>query len=444
MIDTNLSANLIRNILLNNSKEIECKYAEYDYDRKIKMAIDPRNLSPQYMIEPMIIDASHQVEIEMIYKKLISIFNKIFQGIEFEKNLLGSYGFGEVTISMIRDVERSKDMTLPLLRIDFFIDENNQIKICELNGDGLSGILSSDKINKAYHTLLDHFGLQHLYNTIQIRDMLVNTVLSSYRNSDMFCNESPTVAVVNYQRGNYVAESEYIADGFRKFGCKANVVDPKDLHYIDGELRYKDEKIDIVYNELLIFNFDSHQEELEALIMAIKDKRVYFYGAFRSRLIDDKRFFAFLYEPQIQRLLNNDERTFIYKYIPYSHILDATWTHKVQTEQKKYVIKSADSAGSVGVFVGSDYTPNEWENIASLSNQRSTVQEFIDTKKYKKLFVDLERGPSLREKDVRVVSGAFFFNGTFSGFYERAGTNLNINGSREDNYCAATLFERKW
>lgn len=224
----------------------------------------------------------------------------------------------------------------------------------------------------------------------------------------MFCNESPTVAVVNYQRGNYVAESEYIADGFRKFGCKANVVDPKDLHYIDGELRYKDEKIDIVYNELLIFNFDSHQEELEALIMAIKDKRVYFYGAFRSRLIDDKRFFAFLYEPQIQRLLNNDERTFIYKYIPYSHILDATWTHKVQTEQKKYVIKSADSAGSVGVFVGYDYTPNEWENIASLSNQRSTVQEFIDTKKYKKLFVDLERGPSLREKDVRVVSGAFF------------------------------------
>ena len=270
----------------------------------------------------------------MIYKKLISIFNKIFQGIEFEKNLLGSYGFGEVTISMIRDVERSKDMTLPLLRIDFFIDENNQIKICELNGDGLSGILSSDKINKAYHTLLDHFGLPHLYNTLPIRDMLVNTVLSSYRNSDMFCNESPTVAVVNYQRGNYVAESEYIADGFRKFGCKANVVDPKDLHYIDGELRYKDEKIDIVYNELLIFNFDSHQEELEALIMAIKDKRVYFYGAFRSRLIDDKRFFAFLYEPQIQRLLNNDERTFIYKYIPYSHILDATWTHKVQTEQK--------------------------------------------------------------------------------------------------------------
>lgn len=441
MTNTNLPVDLIRNILLSNSKEIECEYAEYYYNRKIKVAADPRNLSPQYMIEPIIIDTSHQMEIKMIYKSLISILNKIFLDSEFEKTLLDSYGFGEVTKSMIRDAEKNEDMTLPLLRIDFFVDKNNKIKICELNGDGLSGILSSDKINRSYQTFLDRSGLQH-FNTIQIRDRLVNAVLDGYRDSDMFCNKRPTVAVVNYQRGNYVAESEYIVDGFREMGCKANVVDPKDLHYINDELRYKNEKIDIVYNELLIFNFDSQQEELKALILAIKNKIVFFYGAFRSRLIDDKRFFAFLYEPQIQKLLNSDERAFIHEYIPYSHALDAVWTHKVQTEQKKYVIKSADSAGSAGVFVGRDYTFNEWENIVSLADRKSTVQEFIDTKRYRKLFVDLEREPSLQEKDVRMVSGAFFFNGIFSGFYERAGTNLNINGSRENNYCAATLFEK--
>lgn len=386
-------------------------------------------------------------EYEGLLKTLFLIMNKILHLYYKNPTIQSFYRFNEVEKNMIM-VHRPYCAPIPYGRIDIFNDINGNLKVCEINASGTSGMKKSKMIDQIIKQiepvkkLMENNKISLMHNFF---DNLVDTANSVY---NKYCDHKKSfetlenVAILNFKKGNDHDESNMIRKKFEDRGFNAYYLDPSEISIDNGELYFKNQKIQLIYSEInndtLLKNLNNSPE----VFSLYASNKSCLWGGYHSKLFDDKQFMAIIHMPEVRKELNEYELDFVQKFIPQSWFFDAENFNydTALVDKNEYVLKSFDTFKGIGVYIGKDYTSAEWEKIASSCwNQSYIIQQYIETERKEFLALD---NCSLVNKQMKYVVGLFCMEDSFSGIYTRASTDNMVQSSYANTVYLANILAK--
>ena len=151
---------------------------------------------------------------------------------------------------------------------------------------------------------------------------------------------------------------------FRRHGIEAIIVDPTELRLQEGDLRYGEAPIDLVYNRLTDFMLE--EPEHATLRAAYLNNAVVVTPHPRAHaLYANKRNLAVLSDPERLASFGVSEdivRTLL-SGIPRTEFVDASDAERLWSERRKLFFKPAAGFGSRAAYRGDKLTKRVWEHI---------------------------------------------------------------------------------
>ena len=317
--------------------------------------------------------------------------------------------------------------------------------LCEINCDGSAGMRKDMVVNESLLSLSPYRDISRNYS-LSYKN-LISAQTESYMKSHMKyvfpsvdnTSTSPVIAIVNFRDNNDFQENMLYVQEYKKHGITAILADPRDLVYYNGMLYFNGQQVSFVQKEIDESDLLRHQKDCSDFIKAILDRSLYFIGSALGKIIDDKAFFALLHSSLVNNILCSSERDFVSRYIPLTHLFkgNGELLKLVRKNKNKYILKSRDTYGGVGVIAGKTVSASQWSSIIeSTWNSNYIVQEFVET--------DTDMYPyiydgSLKYDLFRVTVGLFCYDGVLSGFYSRASKEALINDYGPNDYYLANL-----
>ena len=148
--------------------------------------------------------------------------------------------------------------------------------------------------------------------------------------------EHPRIAICDYLENGVVDEFHIFAEKFREAGVECVVADVRDLAF-DGEVLTTPDGLPVhaiwrrsVTNDVLEFWDDS-----QALIDAVRARKVALIGAFSGHIVHDKQLFEVLFAPETQAFLTEEEIAFVEETVPMTAFLDESVVNLAQIRANK-------------------------------------------------------------------------------------------------------------
>ncbi len=329
---------------------------------------------------------------------------------------------------------------LPMARFDIFYHEDSgAFKFCEINTDGTSAMNESyvleqiNILNPAHQAVLRQYELQ----SFELFDTWVKTFLTLYEkyrsqrlSEGRQCPKRPNVAIVDFLDRAMITEFYEFARRFQQAGINAQVLDIRDLRYEGGMLISPEgEPVDAIYRRAVTSDVMDGYADVQPLVQAVRDGKVFLCGAFRSQVVHTKRFFTVVHLPETRAILTEAENRFVAEHVP--HTFDLTeeglagaglTLADVLNDKDRWILKPNDSYGSDSVSDGKGCTQQEWEALVHRVYGRGFIcQEYAP--QYATDNVDFANGDGQFRPHIN-MSGLFSYNGEFPGVYTRqsAGT----------------------
>ena len=181
-------------------------------------------------------------------------------------------------------------------------------------------------------------------------------------------------------------------------------MDPRDLEYDGGRLCADGFKIDLVYKRVVTSELLNREGLQSPLVRAVADRAVCMVNAFRAHLLLKKVLFAFLSDPQYERLYTTPQRAAIAAHIPWTRRVVEGYTewcgqqvdllpHAV-ARREHLVLKPSGEYGGQGVVLGWETPPAEWEAALRQATQAVYVLQ-------ERVPVPQEDFPSLEDGQIR-------------------------------------------
>ena len=130
-----------------------------------------------------------------------------------------------------------------------------------------------------------------------------------------------------------------------------------------------------------------------------------------------------------------EDRLFIENHVPYTDLFDGDEMKlsEIKNDRNRYIFKPNDLRGGHGVYVGSELSDDEFDEMAKKCyNNDYIFQEYVDKKLID--FVELKDDEWVDVKRANMI-GLFSYNEAFKGVYARFGVD-NIIGSIREYICA--------
>ncbi len=135
----------------------------------------------------------------------------------------------------------------------FFYDGGDDFKFIEVNTDGSSGMNEDNIFANIMLSSKPIEEMQKRYN-ITYFELINSWVEESLNIYSRFKNkvEKPNIAIVDFKESGITAEFQAFREAYRGGkGYNAEIVDPRDLKYIDGKLYYGNMRIDMIYRRIV-------------------------------------------------------------------------------------------------------------------------------------------------------------------------------------------------
>lgn len=394
-----------------------------------------------FLYHPMFFTEKDIDSFKRIGNMMISIANKVTNRYIEDKEFRKKFGFPKLMEELIL-VDNGYDINVPIGRFDIFYNSYDDFKFCELNTDGSSAM---NEDNTLAEILLEteamkDFSKKYSFSLFELFDSWVKESISIYNrfNPD---NPNPKVAIVDFVESGTINEFKEFKKAYERNGYSCIIADPRDLTYRDGGLYFKDYKIDLVYRRMVTFELIEKADEIPDFIEAYKNKAMCTIGSIRSQVVHNKIVFKILHDEDTLEFLDEEERDFIKKHIPYTGLFKGkreVFDH-VLKNKNKYIMKPYDLNASRGVFTGRDCTDEEWkEKLEKVWNRDYLYQEFVEP--YTREFVVFnDEGLSMEE--FGTIIGLFMYKERLAGLYTRIGKNNIISGII-DYYTLPNLLVR--
>lgn len=381
-----------------------------------------------FLYEPIFYTQSDIERFNEIGRILISITNKVTKKYIESPKYREKFGYPKLLEELIL-INQGYDVNVPIGRFDIFYGGDDNFKFCEFNTDGSSAM---NEDNVLARILLESKALEEMKKSYDIEyfELIYKWVDESIKIFNKYDStiDRPNVAIVDFKESGTPYEFEEFKRAYIKRGYRAEIVDPRELKYIDGKLYYDDMKIDMIYRRIVTKEFIEKSSEIGDLIDAYRDGAVCMVGSIKSQIMHNKIIFKILYDEDTLEFLTDEERDFIKKHIPYTEEFAGSRSvyEEVLRQKDNYILKPKDSYGSKGVYAGKDFTYENWnKKLDEVFGKDYLFQEFVEP--YKAKFVFFDDG-ELEIKECGTITGLFLYNGKFVGLYTRVGKNNIISG----------------
>lgn len=374
-----------------------------------------------------------------IASTMISISNKMTEKYLEDAEFRKKFGFPELMERLILH-DPGYGIHIPMARFDIFYNGPDDFWFCECNTDGSSAMNEDNVLGQL---LLQRKGMQAFAKQYQLinRDYFDPWVEKSLALYESIKGDNPkTLAIADFTESGTPYEFLEFQKRYEAKGIETLIVDLRDLRYENGRLRYGESPIDMVYRRVTTAELVEKAEEALPFIEAYFDNAFVCIGSMRSQIIHNKLAFAILHEES--SFLTEEEIRFVENHIPMTGSLTKEKIQEIVKEKDRYIVKPSDSRGSEGVYVGRDYSAEEYGKILSdLAKAPAIYQTFIDADPMDFVFFD-EEGKFRIESFVPLM-GMFIYMEEFQGIYTRVGAEHIISG-RTSYFVAPNLEVKEW
>ena len=406
---------------------------------------------------PRLYDRTTYNRFKYIAETAYTILTKVMQEYLDNPAYRSCFDFDERLVNLIL-LPRDYDALLPYARVDLFLDENTlDASFCEFNGDGSSGMNENREIGAsiAQTTPMQQFAQHHNIQTCddELFKGWIDEFLSIY-DSYAFKVEHPHIAIVDFLENAITGEFKTFAKLFDERGIECSIYDMRNLYYENGKLMggkaffgRDNAPIDAVWRRSVTNDIIEHWEESQALIQAVRERKVALIGRFAGHIVHDKQIFQVLFMPQTRAILTDEENRFIDELVPFTAFLDDEHVdlEKVKANRAQWIIKPTDAYGSKDVYAGSDFSDEEWvaliERYANAAaGAPFIIQRYCTPFKTKTLALYGEPDDASHEATLfNNLSGLFLYNGRFTGVFSRMGPQRIIS-KKTRGITAQTLW----
>ena len=353
---------------------------------------------------------------------------------------------------------RGYDALLPFARVDLFLNEDDMsAQFCEFNADGSSGMNENREITAsiANSEPFKAFAAAHQVRTCN-EELFAGWVDEFLKIYDTYDSKvaNPHVAIVDFLENAITEEFIIFAGLFAERGIECSVYDVRDLAFENGELIGKkafygrdNAKIDAIWRRSVTNDIIENWEASQALISAVRERKVVLIGSFAGHLVHDKQIFQVLHMPETQALLTDEENAFVRDTVPFTSFLtsDVVAERNVKATRENWIIKPTDAYGSKDVFAGSNYTDEQWVEIVDAHVDSKAGAPFLVQRyctPFKTLAIPLygtEADATVKPSPYNNMEGLYIYNGRFTGVFSRLGPEPVIC-KKTHGITAATIW----
>ena len=371
----------------------------------------------------------------IILKKVIDRYMEDFQ---FRKK----FGFSKLLEDLIL-TEHGYNTKVPMARVDIFYRGKGRFKFCELNADGASAMNEDRELSRILSESISLRQMEKKYKieAFELFDTWVKEAISIFREFNPSI-ENPNVAIVDFNDTGSPNEFEIFKCAFKRNGYNTEIVDPRDLKYLNGKLYFNDMQIDIVYRRLVTKDLMERLKEIPDFIEAAREGKVCIIGPIKTQIIHNKIIFKVLHDEDTWEFLSPEEIKFIKDHIPYTAKFEGNNFNfeELTIYKNKYILKPSDFYASQGVYAGQDFNNREWkEKLLECHGRDYLIQEYYTPPKCD--LVEFE-GEKLKIREFNNITGIYIYNEKLYGLYSRVGKNAIISGLH-DCYTLPTYIVKK-
>lgn len=382
------------------------------------------------------------------------ILCKVIERYRADESYRSCFDFDERLVDLIL-LPRGYDSVLPFARVDTFLNEDDyQMRFCEFNGDGSSGMNENREITNSVveSAAFKAFAQRHDLQACDLFMPWVDRFIGIYK-SYAHRVEKPTFAICDYLENGVVDEFFIYADLFAQRGIECIVADVRDLVF-DGENLWNGEgkQIHAIWRRCVTNDVIDFWDESQDFIEAVRAEKVALIGSFAGHIVHDKQIFEVLFKPETKAFLTDDEVAFIERTVPQTRFLDEAYVDlgQIRAEKDKWIIKPTDHYGAHDVYAGCAVTQERWEELVdAFANARAgypfIVQSYIAP--FRTLTLPPDTGiEEMMDEEVPFVpqmynnlNGLYLFDGTFQGVFSRLGPLPTISKDMK-GITAATIW----
>ncbi len=329
---------------------------------------------------------------------------------------------------------------LPISRIDVFYNpENGNIKFCEFNTDGSSGMNEDRELNNVLNTssAFIEFKKAHKITTFELFDSWVKEFTEIYKTTDRY-KANAHIAIADFMSSASNEEFEEFKRAFERAGYTCEICDIYKLSRKDNRLiSPTGKKIDALYRRAVTCDIISEYDKILPFIEATKNNEVVLIGDFKTQIVHNKLIFKILRDSMTKAILTEEENNFIEATIPKTYVLtkDMLNDTDITKNRTKWIAKPMDSYASKGVLAGIEAkTDEEWQEFLKKHTDGSyLLQEYITP--YESENIDLVWDKDAHFTGFANITGLFVYGGKLGGLYSR----ISKTGIISTQYSEMTL-----
>ena len=364
------------------------------------------------------------------------------------------FSFDERLVELIL-LPRGYESLLPFARVDTFLNEETyEVRFCEFNGDGSSGMNENREITNSIvqAASFKEFAARHDVRGCELFEPWVDRFCAIYDSYEHKV-ENPRFAICDYLENGVVDEFFIYADLFKQRGIECVVADVRDLVF-DGEQLWNGEGqvINAIWRRCVTNDVLEFWDESQDLIEAVRAGKVALIGSFAGHIVHDKQIFEVLYKPETQAFLTPEEVAFVKRTVPLTTFLDDAHVNlaEVRANKDAWIIKPTDHYGAHDVYAGCAVSQERWEELVdTFANSKAgcpfIVQSYVTP--FRTLTLPPDTGiQDMSDDEVRThpvpynnLNGLYLYDGTFQGVFSRLGPLPTISKDMK-GITAATIW----
>ncbi|MGJ8560314.1 MAG: hypothetical protein ACSHX3_08770 [Litorimonas sp.] len=245
---------------------------------------------------------------------------------------------------------------------DFHISEHGP-QLIEVNTNAGGGFLAAalqDAVGRAAFTC----GESQLENESVATQKMVDTFLKEWREAGR-SGRPDVIAIIDAEPERQYLYPDMIMAQYHleQFGIKTLIVDPKELAYLGGEVRYGSIRVDMIYNRLTDFDF-SEPDNTVIRQALIDDAAVISPAPRHHAVFADKRNLIWLSDADLLYAWGlSDVHISALKSVPNTVAVTPTNAEALWAARKEYFFKPTAGFGGRATYRGAKLTKRVWGEI---------------------------------------------------------------------------------
>jgi hypothetical protein len=324
-----------------------------------------------------------------------------------------------------------------LSRLDAFVTPEGP-RFIEINSDAPAGFGYGDRMAKLFCELpvFRDFAERVPVSYLPSAGGLVRAVVSQRR---LTGRGRPRIAIVDWSDVKTRPDQEILREAFAERGFECTLADPREVDVVGDRLYAAGSPVDLVYRRAVLSELVGREAEVAAFLDAYRRGLCPMVNSFRCRLSEDKAFLAILTDETFAHLMSDAERALVARVLPWTRRVAERSTVKggctidlvpfIAEERERLVLKPAHAYGGRSVLLGSETSPEDWEEAVGVALRAPwVVQERVSIPEETFPVADPDTG-ELTFVPLKVNTNPFYVAGESVGAVTRASRSSVINVS---------------